>query len=503
MDFILQRTAQDQCPLSVASGRNSLEKFFSSFWRTFISVLLLFGLFVPQYVGVAEPFAANELVFSQDVISPFTILVDDFKPQHYQGDSVYYYNRLGGDRGALNNSIIAWGDGQVRVTVAPGNSWGGLWESINHPDREGTPVNFSAVLPGEILPAYQSKITGITVRIKGGTVGRTIKLELKEKNKPTPLWSYSTQLNGASQVISRALPALGNINEITLVLDNAVAGNFVEVEKISFTATTQITDTATAAFVWSYGMLLNNWNPNTGLVRDRANFASGEFDAVQATGSLAAATALAEQLDIISQNQASVIVSKIGDTLLNDVPRCHGIWPHFVGVSNGTISIKADTEWSSVDTVIAAIGLLDAQNALGMNTSTTEQMLDMIDWENLAIPGTGISHGYNHDCTARLESAWDTFGGESWLVDLAYTASTDQIAPLASDSQPTANGSGFIDELAWLFVLPPSKPDIWGNNWDDYRADAADAQISYYPKNYPELLLQPAWFIWLICRRGT
>ena len=181
-----------------------------------------------------------------------------------------------------------------------------------------------------------------------------------------------------------------------------------------------------------------------------------------------------------------MIVSKIGDTLLNDVPRCHGLWPHFVGVSNGTISIKADTEWSSVDTVIAAIGLLDAQNALGMNTSTTEQMLDMIDWEDLAVPDAGIPHGYNHDCTAKLNSVWDTFGGESWLVELAYASATGQVTDLTYDSPPTANGSGFIDELAWPFVLPPSKPDIWGNNWDGYREEAANAQISYYSKNYPD-----------------
>jgi hypothetical protein len=42
-------------------------------------------------------------------------------------------------------------------------------------------------------------------------------------------------------------------------------------------------------------MLLDNWNPDTGLVRDKAQDASGEFDALQATGSLAAATAMAFQ----------------------------------------------------------------------------------------------------------------------------------------------------------------------------------------------------------------
>ena len=71
----------------------------------------------------------------------------------------------------------------------------------------------------------------------------------------------------------------------------AAAGDTVVLDSIAFTATTPITDTATAAFVWSYGQLLNNWNPTTGLVRDKAKDASGAFDAIQATGSLAAATA--------------------------------------------------------------------------------------------------------------------------------------------------------------------------------------------------------------------
>jgi hypothetical protein len=38
-----------------------------------------------------------------------------------------------------------------------------------------------------------------------------------------------------------------------------------------------------------------------GLVRDKAKDASGEFDAIQATGCLAAATASAEQLGVVDQ----------------------------------------------------------------------------------------------------------------------------------------------------------------------------------------------------------
>jgi hypothetical protein len=92
-----------------------------------------------------------------------SILLDDFRPQLYQGESVYFFNRLGGDRGTVNNSILDWGYGQVTTTISSGNSWGGVWMSLNHPIREGLPIGFSAVLLSQILPAYQSQITGVCV----------------------------------------------------------------------------------------------------------------------------------------------------------------------------------------------------------------------------------------------------------------------------------------------------------------------------------------------------
>jgi hypothetical protein len=412
-----------------------------------------------------------------------SILLDDFHPQPYQGESVYFFNRLGGDRGAINDSILDWGYGRVKTTISSGNSWGGVWMSLNHPIREGLPINFSAILPAQILPAYQSQIIGITVVIADGTPGRTFRVELKYKGNLR--WSEEIVLKGGRQVVSFELPVLGNVNEFIWVLDRAYAGDYVILENVSFTATTQITDTATAGFVWSYGMLLNNWNPNTGLVRDKAKDPSGDFDAIQATGSLAAATAMAEQLGVVTHADAVEIVNKIGETLLLDLPRFQGLWPHWVKVSpEGEIAIVPNTEWSSVDTVIAAIGLLSAQSGLGMETTDTEQMLQAIDWNGLVLSG-GISHGYTYT-GGLIPYAWDVFGGESWLIELVYASVTGQVAPISYPSPPTANGSGFIDELAWLFVPPPSGQDYWRTDWSSYRSGAADDQISYYPTYYPQ-----------------
>jgi hypothetical protein len=407
------------------------------------------------------------------------ILVDDFIPQPNQGDQVYFYNRLEGDRGALNNSFLDLGNGQVKATIGQGMYWGGLWMSLNHPIREGLGVNFSAILPSQILPVYQSKITGIDITIAGGTANKTFRVELKE-NAATLMWSKEVLLDGGRQTLQADLPPLQNISQLVLVLDHVSAGDFVIIDNISLIATTPVMDTATAGFVWSYGMLLNNWNHSTGLVRDKSRDASGELDAVQATGGLAAATALAARLGVISKVDAEAIVNQIGTTLLDKLPRKHGLWPHWIKTDqDGSLEIVPGTEWSSVDSVIAAIGLLEAQQILGVDTSRTERMLKEIDWSNL-LTEKGLSHGYTYDNTI-IPYTWDVFGGESWLVELAYASATGQVAPLPYPSVATANGSGFIDELAWLFVPPPEKIDYWGNDWVAYRSAAAEKQITYYP----------------------
>ena len=317
-------------------------------------------------------------------------MVDDFKPQPYQGESNYFYNRLGGDRGAINESNMAWGNGQVKTTISSGNSWGGVWMSLNHPIGEGLPINFSAISPPQITPAYQSQIMALGVNIIDGTAGRTLKFELKYKGELC--WKEEITLDGGSQYLTFNLPNLGAINEFVWVLDHAKAGDYVIIEEVSFTATTKIDDPATAAFVWSYGMLLNNWDPTTGLVRDKAKDPSGVFDAIQATGSLAAATAMAEQLGVVTHADAVQIVTRISDTLLLELPRFQGLWPHWVKTSpQGEFTIVPGTEWSSVDTVIAAIGLLTAQAGLGMDTSGTEEMLQAVNWDELVLPKWHLS----------------------------------------------------------------------------------------------------------------
>ncbi len=410
-----------------------------------------------------------------------TIQVDDFGSYSYQRSQGDIRNRLDGEHRAVF-STHDWAAGQITATLGAEMPWGGGQMSLNHFLAEGLPINFAAILPRQILRPYQSRITGVTAQVVRGAPGNTLRLELKNRGRWR--WSGEMTLDGGEQVVSFPLPRLGNVDEMLWIMDGA-AGDAVVLDSITFTATTRITDTATGAFVWSYGQLLNNWNPKTGLVRDRGSDPSGKFDAIQATGSLAAATAQAAQLGVISPSNARQIVGKIGQALLVETPRFHGLWPHFVRVSSeGAIEIVPGTEWSSVDTVIAAIGLLTAQHALGLDTAATEQMVRGIDWADLILPNGAISMGYD-DQGDRIPWGWKDFGTEAWLVQLAYASAAGEIASMARPNPPTVNGSGFIDELAWLFVPPPDSPDYWGTDWEAYRNEAADRQIGFFRENDP------------------
>lgn len=403
------------------------------------------------------------------------VLVDDFVPQPLQGDPFWFYNRLGGDRGEIGSESgnVDWGEGIATATITEGTStWVGVWTSLNHPNAENIPLDFSAIFPAQILPDYQGQVTGVRVRVLDGQ--GTFKVELKAPGNSLA-WEDSVTLSGGQQDIQFDLPDLGEIQNLNwLVIGDS--GDFVEVDRVELIAELPALTTQERAFLWSYAMLLSDWDPASGLTRDRANFPAGDSDNVSASGMQAAAAAMAWHLGLISKPSAIEIVADTA-TALAALPRCHGLWPHFVQNEQ----IAPATEWSSLDSIIAIVALLEAQEALGLDTTDIEQVLTDIDWAGLILPDGSISHGYDHDCAQRLESGWEDFGTESWLANFGYAAATGQVAEL-DHTPPTHNGSGFIDELAWLLVSPLHR-DRWGIQWQIYRQQAASSQLEYYEED--------------------
>jgi len=404
--------------------------------------------------------------------SSTNVLVDDFVPQPVQGEELWDYNRLGGARGEIGSESgnVDWGQGFVRATITEGtDTWLGVWTSLNHPNAENIPLDFSAIFPSQIVADYQGRVTGVRVRVLDGQ--GTFKLEVKPWDG-TPPWSESRALTGGQQDLPFNLPDLGEIQNLNwLVLGGS--GDFVEVDRVELIVEVPALPTRERAFLWSYGMLLSDWDSVSDLTRDWSKYPAGNRDNVSASGMQAAAAVMAWHLGIISESDATEIVTRTADALM-DLPRCHGLWPHLV--QNG--QIHPDSEWSSLDTIIAIVALLEAQEALGLDTADVEQVLTDIDWAGLILPDGSISHGYNHDCTQRLGLGWEDFGTESWLANFGYAAATGQVAEM-DNTPPTANGSGFIDEEAWLLV-PPPQLDRWGIEWQAYRQQAASNQLAYY-----------------------
>lgn len=420
----------------------------------------------------------------------WTALVDDYEPQPLMGETIWFYNRFKGDRGQVDGwwdpncpcsfpggGNVLWGQGMVTATITQtqgSEAWVGVWTSLNHPNVEKLPLNFSAVFPEHILPAYQASVSGLHISILNGS-GQFV-VELKDINQ-NPIFSQEVTLTGGQQTVSFNNLPTGDIQELTWLVKGQL-NDFVIVDKVEIELTTPPLTAEEQAFLWSYGMLLANWDETSGLTRDRASFPAGAFDNVSASGLQAAAAIQAWHLGIISEDSATQIVSQTTAALLSLTPTgCNGLWPHFV--TNGQIT--PGTEWSSVDTIIAMVALVGANEALDLeaNVDAVIQDWQAINWNTLVnTPTNTISHGFDFNCTSPLTSTWFDFGTETWLVNFGYAAATGNIANMDT-TPPTYNGSGFIDELAWLFFPAPDK-DIWGIQWNVYRNTAADAQLTYY-----------------------
>lgn len=381
-------------------------------------------------------------------------------------------------------SLVERSDEGVKVTVGAGASAGGWTMALTPQDRA---LDLSAVLPPAVESACQTAVTALEFDGLFGTPGRRLSFAFLSVEGER-LFSASTTLTSTPTPWRVELGAMGRAARVAFTLEDAEPRDFVRLRALRFGVMMPAVTPALRYFIWTYGLLLANWDQATGLVQDKASVRPGMFDAVQATGGLAAASAVAFQLGVIAKSDAVRIVRTIGSTLRERLPRFHGLWPHWVRVrGGGDLAIVDGTEWSSIDTVIAAVGLLAAEQALDLDTSDTEAFLGAIDWDDLAT-ASGLSMGYapNHK---PLGGRWDSFGGEFWLMALAHAGATGRLPAIAYPTPPTANGSGFIDELAWNFTRMPQMPDAFGNDWVDYAREASRAQRDYFGTMYPNSCL--------------
>ncbi|MCA8992769.1 MAG: VCBS repeat-containing protein [Planctomycetaceae bacterium] len=313
----------------------------------------------------AEGIAPASIVVSEIDAGPegakqtFHVALDDFRSLPLQGEQeeFSFYNLLRGDRGiitdAANNGSGEVGRGFAEARVDAINGFAGMFNSLNHPLREGRPLNFAAILPEQIVAAFQYSVTGIRIFVEGGqgelkvelkdSAGQNISEELRDPNtmevtrrallahNGTDLPNGRVVLDGGSQLIELSLNALPeNVQELTWTIDGAV-GNFVRIQRIEL-----VVEGPEIGYLepvlWTYSSLLANFDRATGLTPDRAAFGAGDFDGTNTSGGQAAAAAIAYRLGFISEESARDIVSRTRDALLDlqQNESVAGIIPHFI-----------------------------------------------------------------------------------------------------------------------------------------------------------------------------
>jgi hypothetical protein len=419
-------------------------------------------------VAGAGMLSAIPLAVDAATATRVVVLVDDYMPQAIRGTAEWYYSRLDADRGRINapgagTVDMGHGTATARITTAT-NTFVGMYHALQHTQREGLPLDLGAILPPQILPAFQGRVVGVRVSVADGA--GLFQVELQP-------WAARAALTGGPQVIEFAVPPLGRVQSLNwILLGNP--GDFVTVTRVELIVEAPAQPVASRAFLWSFAMLLANWDTASGLVRDRAGFPSGAFDAASVSGHLAATAVSAWQLGFITRASAADITLRTTRGLLA-LPRMKGLLPHFV--TSG--SLTPGTEYSSVDTALTVVPLLCAREALGLDRALTNQLEHLlmdIDWNALTFPDGTIGHGFD-ESGARLPYSWVDFGGETWAVNLACAAATGRVAPMRPP--PTFNGSAFITALPWSF-LPRPRVDAYGVHWAQEEARAAREQVRYY-----------------------
>lgn len=363
----------------------------------------------------------------------------------------------------MDRGLVTWDRGFVTAKVLQNQHLAGVSESLQQVRTERRPLNLEAIFPSQILPAYQRRGTAIIVKIAHGH--GTFKVELKSPTEEI-LFSREISLTGGPRTLRFTLPnpAPSNVQMINWLVTGP-AGSFAKVTRIALKTTGRDWGRL-ESFLWPYAALLANWDSATGRTRDLSTTPSGHKDNTSASGLQALTAVVAQRLGIISAASAVDIVEKTTSGLLA-VPTVHGVLPHFVEGTTDPQNKPGD-EYSSLDTLIAWLAVLQARQSLGLPTQAIEQELQDIDWEDLRLANGTISHGYSA-AGERLPFGWDTFGGETFLAVFGQAmARPNQDLPSVPFPTPrTANGSGFIDELASLFV-PIPLTDYWGNNWPGY-----------------------------------
>jgi hypothetical protein len=383
---------------------------------------------------------------------------------------------------------VVWRDGMACADLRDAQ-WAGMWHSLAGLGREADKtLDFQSCFAPWIVAAKQPRCTGVIVRVGGNGQFR---IEIKSADDKIA-WQWQQTINEAEPreiTIDCPTDKLRAAKYITWV---AYPGANISVDRLALRIEFPPMTTADRAFLVSYAKLSRSYDANVGVVKNRAHWPTGAFDAVPASGLFALATATAWTRGVVDRSFAERVLHDV-HKVMSKVPRAHGWLPHFVSRDPVTswYTIHPDTEYSDVDSSLYFHGMILAAQILddkGM-LDALEKEVKALTFESLRDADGWLNHGFRMDGETLLRGVWNGWGGETALTLLIERMALGENAPLKMNPVGHVhNGVGFIAEIEGLFYpqFDDARPDAVSHiNWRASRLALLAAQQAYYPKVQP------------------
>lgn len=221
-------------------------------------------------------------------------------------------------------------------------------------------------------------------------------------------------------------------------------------------------------------------NPQTGLIKDRANTRATDttvVGSIASTGFGLTAICIAHQRGFISHAEARLRVVRTLSFLWHKLPTHRGFFFHFANINTG--ERVWDSEVSSVDTALLLCGVLTCKQHFSRDGDIVElahAIFDRVDWSWLSEDTSLLSHGWTPEY-GFIPSRWDYYSELMMMYLLGMGSSSH---PLSSDAWFAWKRRIFVyDGLEYIGSYAPLFVNQYSQAWFDFR-DKRDRYADYF-----------------------
>lgn len=229
----------------------------------------------------------------------------------------------------------------------------------------------------------------------------------------------------------------------------------------------------------SFGFFWEQANPDTGLIRDRANVTTekqNSLGSIAAVGFGLTAISIADARGYVSHEQARQRVLNTLRFLWTKLPNHRGFFYHWANIN--TAERQFDSEVSSIDTAILLCGVLTCRQHFDdwEIKELGHLIFDRVQWTWLSEDTSVLSHGWTPE-TGFLPSRWNDYSELMMMYLLGLGSATYPLPPDSWDAWKRVpfvyDGIRYIGSFAPLFIHQYSQA------WFDFR-DKHDRYADYF-----------------------